>query len=74
MVLDLSCSRPGSFPPCSAQTHPPDVLEALQQGIFFLLFIYVFFNLLWGLNYNRKGIADQLSLEVKPFACRIWIH
>lgn len=41
--------------------------ESLQQGIFFLLFIYVFFNLLWGLNYNRKGIADQLSLTVKPY-------
>lgn len=39
----------------------------LQQAIFFCLFIYVFFNLLWGLNYNRKGIASQLKLEVKPY-------
>lgn len=41
--------------------------EALQQGIFFVLFIYVFFNLLWGLNYNRVGISDQLGLQVKPY-------
>lgn len=42
-------------------------VSALQQGIFLLLFIYVFFNLLWGLNYNRKGIADQLDLQVKAY-------
>jgi len=40
---------------------------ALQQGIFILLFLYVFFNLLWGLNYNRQGIAYQLDLKVKPY-------
>lgn len=39
----------------------------LQQAIFFTLFVYVFFNLLWGLNYNRRGIAHQLGLEVKPY-------
>jgi hypothetical protein len=40
---------------------------AMQQFIFFILFVYVFFNLLWGLNYNRLGIADQLKLEVKTY-------
>ncbi len=40
---------------------------ALQQGIFIMLFLYVFFNLFWGLNYNRKGIAYQLDLEVKTY-------
>ena len=39
----------------------------LQQVFFFLLFLYVFFNLLWGLNYNRRGIAHQLRLDVKPY-------
>ena len=39
----------------------------MQQGIFFFLFVYVFFNLLWGLNYNRTGISRQLNLEVKPY-------
>ncbi len=41
--------------------------SALQQGIFFFLFVYVFFNLLWGLNYNRSGIAYQLKLDVKSY-------
>ena len=40
---------------------------ALQQGIFIFLFVYVSFNLLWGLNYNRKGVADQLALNLKPY-------
>lgn len=43
------------------------LVQYTQQGIFFILFIYVAFNLLWGLNYNRKGIASQLELEVKPY-------
>lgn len=43
-------------------------IAGLQQFIFFFLFLYVVFNLLWGLNYNRTGIADQLKLEVKKYA------
>ncbi|MCZ2458745.1 MAG: DUF3810 domain-containing protein [Chitinophagales bacterium] len=42
-------------------------ISGLQQLIFFFLFLYVVFNLLWGLNYNRSGIASQLKLEVKPY-------
>lgn len=40
----------------------------LQQAIFFMLFMYVLFNLFWGLNYNRKGIANQLQLDVKKYS------
>ena len=43
-------------------------LSGLQQIIFFFLFVYVFFNLFWGLNYNRMGIASQLDLKVKPYS------
>lgn len=42
-------------------------IKGLQQLIFFFLAVYVTFNLLWGLNYNRNGIAHQLRLEVKPY-------
>ena len=42
-------------------------IAGLQQIIFFFLFIYVLFNLLWGLNYNRVGIAYQLKLDVKKY-------
>ena len=43
-------------------------VAGLQQIIFFFLFMYVFFNLLWGLNYNRQGIAYQLQLNVKEYS------
>ncbi|MDE3214734.1 MAG: DUF3810 domain-containing protein, partial [Bacteroidota bacterium] len=29
--------------------------------------IYILFNLEWGLNYNRKGIAWQLHLKTQPY-------
>ena len=40
---------------------------ALQQAIFLFLLVYVSFNLLWGLNYNRHGIAKQLNLDVRSY-------
>jgi hypothetical protein len=43
-------------------------VTAMQQAIFFFLFVYVFFNLLWGLNYNRKGISSQLGMAVKKYS------
>lgn len=43
-------------------------ITGLQQIIFFFLFVYVFFNLLWGLNYNRVGISDQMKLDVKRYS------
>ena len=32
-----------------------------------LLILYIWFNALWGLNYNRLGIAHQLELELQPY-------
>jgi len=31
------------------------------------LVVYLVFNILWGLNYNRQGISFQLGLVVKPY-------
>lgn len=42
-------------------------IMSLQQLIFLFLFIYVSFNLLWGLNYNRQGISAQLGIQVKTY-------
>jgi hypothetical protein len=39
----------------------------LRRVIFVGLWVYVVFNLLWGLNYDRLGIADQLQLQVLPY-------
>ncbi len=38
------------------------VAFASLQSIKFLLWAYIFFNVLWGLNYSRLGIANQLQL------------
>ena len=38
-----------------------------RQVILAGLLIYLVFNLFWGLNYNRKGIAFQLELSVQRY-------
>jgi len=40
----------------------------LNQTVFFFLFVYVLFYLLWGLNYSRKGIAEQLDLKMSKYS------
>ena len=39
----------------------------VYRSFLFIMWVYLSFNLLWGLNYNRAGIAAQLQLEVKPY-------
>jgi hypothetical protein len=43
------------------------VLRFARQFVFVVLWVYVLFNGLWGLNYDRLGIADQLQLKVRPY-------
>ena len=33
-----------------------------------VLWVYVIFNVFWGLNYNRQGIASQLGLAVRTYS------
>lgn len=42
--------------------------KGIKQVLFFCLSVYVLFNLLWGLNYNRIGIARQLGLNMKKYS------
>jgi hypothetical protein len=42
-------------------------LVFLRKVVFACLLVYVLFNGLWGLNYDRKGIASQLQLNVRPY-------
>ena len=44
------------------------IFGLVRRTVFFLLSVYVIFNLFWGLNYDRKGIADQLDLEVRSYS------
>jgi uncharacterized protein DUF3810 len=43
------------------------LVRGLRRVVFVGLWVYVLFNLLWGLNYDRLGIADQLQLQVLPY-------
>ncbi len=35
----------------------------LGDALLLMVFVYIFFNLAWGLNYNRSGLVTQLGLE-----------
>ncbi|UAY51341.1 DUF3810 domain-containing protein [Ferruginibacter albus] len=38
--------------------------------VVWILFIYIIFNVLWGINYNRLGIAYQLGLDTKRYTAK----
>lgn len=40
-----------------------NVRKMVQKAFFIFSIIYIYFNLSWGLNYNRPGIAYQLQLN-----------
>jgi hypothetical protein len=42
-----------------------DYNNVLKKAFFVLAGIYIYFNLSWGLNYNRPGIAHQLGINPK---------
>lgn len=44
-----------------------ELIQLLLRTLKFVLWIYVFFNLLWGLNYNRKGITYQLGITLEKY-------
>jgi len=44
------------------------LLSGMKQIIFFILFVYVFFYLFWGLNYSRKSIAEKLDLHLTKYS------
>ena len=40
----------------------------LKRTIVIILSIYIYFNISWGLNYNRLGIAYQLKLQPQQYS------
>ncbi|HXB06750.1 MAG TPA: DUF3810 domain-containing protein [Puia sp.] len=45
----------------------PWFLSFVRRTVLVCLCVYVLFNGLWGLNYDRRGIAWQLKLKVHPY-------
>ena len=44
------------------------LVRFFQRIVFICLTIYIAFNLLWGLNYNRIPMAQQLGLSLSPYS------
>jgi len=42
-------------------------MQLFSKYLKLVLWIYIIFNIFWGLNYNRQGIANQLGLEAKAY-------
>ncbi|MEP6713797.1 MAG: DUF3810 domain-containing protein [Ferruginibacter sp.] len=42
-------------------------INKLSNFVILFCIIYIVFNIFWGINYNRKGIAWQLALSIKPY-------
>lgn len=50
------------------QLFPKGYVAAIQSVLVKIFTIYIFFNLLWGINYNRAGIASQLGLATEKYS------
>ena len=46
------------------------LLVAVEKTISFFLLVYVLFNLLWGLNYNRLPMATHLGITLKRYSIK----
>lgn len=49
------------------QVTQSDLYYILRIGLVRILVIYIIFNLLWGINYNRIGIAQQIGLSMDSY-------
>lgn len=47
--------------------HRAYLLLCLKRAAIIGLWIYLLFNIFWGLNYDRLPVATRLGLEVKPY-------
>jgi hypothetical protein len=43
-------------------------VKGLSKLTIILLSLYIFFNFIWGINYSRSGIADQLQLKMEKYS------
>ncbi len=42
--------------------------ESLFKAFIFCSIIYIIFNIFWGINYDRKGIASQIGLKMEKYS------
>ena len=42
--------------------------SGIRWVIYYCMLVYCVFNIFWGLNYNRLGMAAQMRLDMKPYS------
>ncbi len=52
----------------NSRSAPVPWVTLLRKAVTVALVIYILFNVLWGLNYNRQGISTQLALKEAPYS------
>jgi hypothetical protein len=52
----------------SRQYHRNHFYNRIYHLTVLLLLLYISFNLLWGINYNRKGITVQLGIRIEKYS------
>ena len=52
------------------QLNWPYLLKKLSAFAIMVLIIYIVFNLFWGINYNRQGIAKELGLTMEKYSAQ----
>src|SRR5262249_20595219 len=43
------------------------IVHSFQKTTLIIISVYIFFNVAWGLNYDRMGIAYQLQLQPQAY-------
>ncbi len=46
---------------------PGRIIRRILRTTVVFLSVYIVFNLLWGINYNRRGISSQLGLVIEQY-------
>ncbi len=46
------------------------LIKGLRNILTRMLWIYILFNLLWGINYNSPGIAEQVGIKMEKYSTR----
>ena len=49
-------------------TYKDKFVPFLYSFVLFTTIFYILFNIFWGINYNRQGIAKQLNLPIKEYS------
>ncbi len=44
------------------------LLSCCRKAVVFCCWLYIVFNIFWGINYDRKGIAWQLGLKMEKYS------